>query len=65
MHGCGLQLADCRRVCVCVCVCDAQTIQSKLKLRGSTFLLPPDPQRTHEFRWRVAGVVLCIAAPQA
>ena len=30
-------------------VCDAQIIQSKLKLQGSTFLLPTDHQRNHEF----------------
>ena len=28
----------CARACVCVCVCDAQSLQSKLKLRGSTCL---------------------------
>ena len=36
-------------VCMGVCVGDAQCIQSKLKLRGSAFLLPTNHQRNHEF----------------
>ena len=54
--GITLPVGGPRTVCVCVCMCDTEIIQSKLKLRASTFLLPIDHQRNHEFQVQGASL---------